>query len=223
MSLYRGNEETAKEEHEAGETETVNGDAEPSASNSSSFSKVGISILFDITPFVNPRLDYSFKNKDISGVLMLRERVDIFGQVRPMEPKEDVEALNIPARLIGVIKEEPVMRWLSGQEIWDKKFHRHAVNAVRKREQYEKKFSALMGRARAQGLELVSDLHRPAQYKPRRDSVTSTHSTSSVGEIIADRRYGTHYSFSFNVYHLICFCRTIRFSGRNAISKCNSG
>lgn len=59
VSLYRGNEETAKEEHEAGKTETVNGNPEPSASNSSSFCKVEIFIAFDITPLVNPRLDCS--------------------------------------------------------------------------------------------------------------------------------------------------------------------
>ena len=121
---------------------------------------------------------------------MLRERVDIFGQIRPMEPKEDIQALNIPTRLIGIIKEEPVKRWLSGQELWDKKFHRHAVHAVRQREHYEKKFSALMDRARSQGLELTSDSHSPARYRRRRSSLTSVHSKSSIGEIIPDRRYG---------------------------------
>ena len=48
---------------------------------------------------------------------MIRERVDIHGVVRPMEPKEEIEALNIPPQEIGIIKEAPVMRWLAGQEL----------------------------------------------------------------------------------------------------------
>ena len=90
---------------------------------------------------------------------MLRERVDIFGQVRPMEPKEQIDALNIPPRQIGIIKEEPVRRWMTGQHLWDKKFHRYAVRSIRKREHYEKKYDAIIEKAREQGIEIVEDLN----------------------------------------------------------------
>lgn len=144
---------------------------------------------------------------------MLRERVDIFGQVRPMEPQSEIEALQIPPRLIGIIKEEPVKRWASGQEEWDKKFRRQAAQAIRRRDHYHKKFDALMDRARAQGLELVHDAHLPAGYRQRRNSMASVHSRTSMGEIIAERRYG----MSFPV--VICYptlsnsFRTVRYRG----------
>lgn len=107
-----------------------------------------------------------------------------------MEPESEIEALSIPPRLIGIIKEDPVKRWLSGQEEWDKKFHKQAVQAIRQRDHYHKKFDTLLERARAQGLELVHDAHHPSGYRRRRDSMASVHSTTSAGEIAPDRRYG---------------------------------
>lgn len=129
--------------------------------------------------------------KGILGVVMLRERVDVFGQVRPMEPEEDIQALNIPARLIGIIKEEPVKRWLTGQELWDKRFHKAALQTIQQREHYEKKYATLLETARSQGLELVGDHQRPSEYRRRRASTMSNESMLSTnGEVVQDRRYG---------------------------------
>lgn len=128
---------------------------------------------------------------------MLRERVDIFGRVRPMEPKEQIDALNISPRSIGVIKEEPVKRWLAGQKIWDERFHRQALHAVHKRQDYEKKYAASVEQARTRGLELVCEKSRPAAYSQRRVSrlsrmsTVSTDSAVSTGDIVLDKRYGT--------------------------------
>ena len=123
-------------------------------------------------------------------MIMLRERVDILGQVRPMEPKEEIEALKVPARLIGIIKEGPVKRWLTGQELWDKRFHKAALHTIQQREHYEKKYATVVEKARSQGLELVSDHHRPAEHRPRRASTMSNGTMFSTGEVDNDRRYG---------------------------------
>lgn len=113
---------------------------------------------------------------------MIRERVDIYGKVRPMEPKEDIEALHMPSRQIGIIKEEPVRRWMTGQDLWDKKFQRQGVHVQHRKEHYRKKFATMFERARERGLELHSDSKRPAAYR--------TLSTASQGEIMSDRRWG---------------------------------
>lgn len=53
---------------------------------------------------------------------MIRERVDVFGRVRPLEPESDLPALSIDHKTVGVIKEGPVRRWVQGKQIWDHKF-----------------------------------------------------------------------------------------------------
>ncbi|KAH9942586.1 alpha/beta-hydrolase [Amylocystis lapponica] len=83
--------------------------------------------------------------KDISRVILIRERVDVFGHVRPMEPKEELEALCMPPGEIGIIKEAPVKRWLAGQEMWDKKFKYAAQDAMKRRRRYEEKAARLCG------------------------------------------------------------------------------
>lgn len=154
---------------------------------------------------------------------MIRERVNVFGQVRHMEPKEEIEALNIPARHVGIIKEEPVKRWLEGQEEWDKKYRKYALQAIHDREHYEKKFSALIDRARAQGLELVHDERQgPSQYRARRASTVSQHSMISLGEVVSDRRYGKiHHRPRYPVFMFLR--RSVRLGGRDAAPKCYCG
>ena len=121
---------------------------------------------------------------------MIRERVDVFGHVRPMEPKERVEALSIPSRQIGIIKEEPVQRWSKGQELWDKRYAHNALKVEKRRKHYLHKYDTLMARARSQGLELHKDTRRAGPSVYRRASVISRRSVISVGEIMMDRRWG---------------------------------
>lgn len=214
VHLYKENEELAKQEAEAntagvqehmdtvqeGESERADGHAQASPEGSDVTRVEDEAFngkVKDPAPEVKPRITCigttltMSQVKDMPGVTMLRERVDIFGQVRPMEPEEELEALNIPARLIGIIKEEPVKRWLTGQELWDKRFHKAGLHAIQQRDHYEKKYAAIIEKARAQGLELVSDHHRPAEYRrPRRVSTMSIESTFSTGEVVPEKRYG---------------------------------
>jgi hypothetical protein len=118
---------------------------------------------------------------------MIRERVNIFGAVRPMEPEDQIEVLSIPPEEIGVIKEDPVRRWLTGQELWDKKFERQAHHVERKRKHYEKRFETTIERAREHGLQLHRDSDRP-DFGRR----ATTLSFGSQGDIMHTRRWGTN-------------------------------
>ncbi|KAH8106038.1 alpha/beta-hydrolase [Cristinia sonorae] len=126
----------------------------------------------------------SSSHQDIPGVSMIRERVDIFGRVRPMEPRGDVQALQIPPGQIGLIKEAPVRRWLAGQEIWDVKFKRSAMKVALKRKHYEEKAARLLNHAREQGLILSHD-HHPHPYHS--NSTASINGTHDIGH---ERRWG---------------------------------
>ena len=55
---------------------------------------------------------------------MIRERVSTTGVCRPLERASELAALNLPPDEIGVIKEGQATRYLNGQHLWDKKFHR---------------------------------------------------------------------------------------------------
>ena len=83
---------------------------------------------------------------------MLRERVDIRGQVRPMEPVEEILALHIPPSQIGLIREPPVRRWLHGQSVWDEQFKRRAKKVFEKRKKFEEKAKEIIRHATQQGL-----------------------------------------------------------------------
>lgn len=66
---------------------------------------------------------------------MIRERVSTIGVCRPLEPPSDLSALQMPEDEVGVIKEGQAMRYLNGQKLWDKKFHRaaHSVEKHRRK------------------------------------------------------------------------------------------
>ncbi len=123
--------------------------------------------------------------QDIPAVLMIRERVDVMGNVRPMEPAEEIEALNIPPQQIGVIKELPVRRWLEGQEEWDRKYKRTAERVIRKRKHYEAKAQRLLDHARQQG-----GIHNELTPQTSRVSIPDGASRLSAGEIQPERRWG---------------------------------
>lgn len=116
---------------------------------------------------------------------MIRERVNVFGHVRPMEPKEQLEVLQIPPGEIGLIKEAPVKRWATGQELWDKKFRRTALKVAMKRKHYEDKAARLLKNAREQGLELKHET-RPGPSRSK-----STASINPKHDLEHERRWGT--------------------------------
>lgn len=83
---------------------------------------------------------------------MLRERVDVHGRIRPMEPIEEIPSLRIPSSQIGLIKEAPVRRWLHGQTIRDKEFKRQSKKVYEKRKKFEEKAEQIIRDATLQGL-----------------------------------------------------------------------
>ncbi|KAK7695761.1 hypothetical protein QCA50_000398 [Cerrena zonata] len=125
---------------------------------------------------------------DIPLVSMIRERVDIFGQVRVMEDEDEIPCLRIPIGELGLIKEEPVRRWLGGQEEWDKIYHHSAVKAERKREHYKKKAENLIQKARKNGLTLDQEVDNNTGSGSV--SISATLSRTSVGEVESERRWG---------------------------------
>lgn len=113
---------------------------------------------------------------------MLRERIDIHGHARPMEPEDQIPALQIRPSEIGLIKEAPTMRWLQGQEEWDKKYRRSAKAAIKQRKKLEVKSEEILAHARAQGLLLVGD------SEPQVADVRQSRLTDRA--IQPDRRWG---------------------------------
>lgn len=119
---------------------------------------------------------------------MIRERVDIHGNVRPMEPMEELPVLKIRPQEVGIIKEGPLNKWWSGQKECDKKYRRDAERAQKKRRVNEEKAKRLIRDARDQGLLLV---HEGARPQPTRlTSNMSTMTMRLVGKIDSDRRWG---------------------------------
>lgn len=53
---------------------------------------------------------------------MIRERISTRGLRRPLEDEKDIPALHVPQEEIGMIKELPAKRYLTGQALWDKKY-----------------------------------------------------------------------------------------------------
>lgn len=103
-----------------------------------------------------------------------------------MESKEDIPALHVNPHEIGLIKEEPCMRWAKGQDIWDNKFKSSAVKANLKRDKIKVKAERMISNARDQGLRLTSELHGE---EPERQTVSRSEEKAD-GTIQVDRRYG---------------------------------
>jgi len=55
---------------------------------------------------------------------MIRERVSTHGAIRPLEPETELPAMKVPSELIGTLSELTIRRYVTGKEIFDKKFAR---------------------------------------------------------------------------------------------------
>ncbi|KAJ7129477.1 Alpha/Beta hydrolase protein [Mycena epipterygia] len=124
----------------------------------------------------------SLKNADDGR--MIRERVDIEGIPRPMEPRESMSVLGLKPSQIGIIKEAPTIKWLKGQEEWDKKYKKNAERAIKQRQTNSEKAKRLIANAKDQGLLLVSE------GGPDLTPVVSTSAHATDGVIQKDRRWG---------------------------------
>lgn len=112
--------------------------------------------------------------------------MDIRGNVRSMEPADEMAVLKLRPPEVGLLREDPLHKWLSGQEKYDRKFHRAGKRALRRRIVYQAKAAEMLERAREQGFELVRESACPSQS--RHMSIMSV--TSSAARIEDDRRWG---------------------------------
>lgn len=64
---------------------------------------------------------------------MIRQRIDRHGRIFDLPPASDFLALNMKPEDIGVIKQEPVRRWMAAKEKWDTKFAAAKREVQRKR------------------------------------------------------------------------------------------
>lgn len=121
---------------------------------------------------------------------MLRERLDVHGLARPMEPRDEIPALQIPPDQIGQIKEAPAMRWLRGQEEWDRRYRKRAKRILKKRKTLVKKAERIIKHALDQGL--VHEAFPESLVENPVEKVTgrAVKRKTSIGEIQADRRWG---------------------------------
>ncbi|KAH0587778.1 hypothetical protein H2248_006536 [Termitomyces sp. 'cryptogamus'] len=117
---------------------------------------------------------------DISNLSMIRERVDIRGITRHMEPPKEIKALQIRPEKVGIIKEGPIRRWFEGQQKWDTRFEHAAKRAIKRRTKIEASASVMLDNARVQGL-LVGG------PPPLRQSSLPEHKTHGIQD---DRRWG---------------------------------
>ncbi|KDN37665.1 alpha/beta-hydrolase [Tilletiaria anomala UBC 951] len=104
---------------------------------------------------------------------MIRERVDIRGKIRPMEPEEHFAALQLPPDEIGIIKEGPAVRYMTGQRLWAKKFKSEAKRVAKRKAQNEAKALCILRRAAQRGL-LNTPNHGVAKYTTAGRTVTWT-------------------------------------------------
>ncbi|KAJ7178959.1 Alpha/Beta hydrolase protein [Mycena filopes] len=136
---------------DAAESSRPNGDAEskpvPHDSSGSDDAKVKVA-TGEAVEKVTETTAISDTPEDIR---MIRERVDIEGAPRPMEPQEEMSVLQLKSSQIGIIKEAPTIKWLKGQEEWDKKYKTSAEKAVRQRLKLTERAKKIIANAREPG------------------------------------------------------------------------
>ncbi|KAI5124948.1 hypothetical protein M0805_007375 [Coniferiporia weirii] len=144
-----------------------------------SLSKLGPSAGLEIEGSQLPHRD----GEDLfSNLIMIRQRVDIYGHVRQMERREDIPCLQMPANDIGLLKEVPARRWLTGQQIWDERFKDTAKKVGKGRRKNEEKYQKVIVRARQLGLVHVDEGFAHTGLGEERDEAD--------GKIQGDRRWG---------------------------------
>ncbi|KAJ3972558.1 hypothetical protein EV361DRAFT_904837 [Lentinula raphanica] len=142
------------------------------------------------TAIQGARLETLNARKD-GKFILVRERVDIRGVTRDMEPRNDILCLQLMPSQVGLIKEAPCTRWNAGQTKWDAKFSYEAKRALRHREKIERKIQTLLQNARDQGLLLVGESDTGDSAQARNASTErSTSANPKDCTIREDRRYG---------------------------------
>ncbi|CAA7260033.1 unnamed protein product [Cyclocybe aegerita] len=127
---------------------------------------------------------------DSRGMHMRRERVDLCGKVRPLEPREALQALKMKPSQVGLLTEAPALRWLEGQTKWDKRFAQRTEKVLKKQAKYETKAKRLIQHALDQGL-----IHDTVRVDTKGDEqaiygVSTRRRKISLGKIQPERRWG---------------------------------
>ncbi|KAH9482748.1 AB hydrolase superfamily protein C4A8.06c [Psilocybe cubensis] len=129
-------------------------------------------------------------NQDIPGLLMIRERVDIYGKVRPMEPRDKLAALQLAASEIGLLKEAPALRWAAGQDEWDRVYSKQAERVLKQKSRHEEKARHMLQRALQQGFVHSSHGQPNSEAGVVMEQEKKVRRRTSVGKIQPDRRWG---------------------------------
>lgn len=114
---------------------------------------------------------------------MIRERVNVHGRVRQMEPMEDIPCLQIPSDQTGLLREAPARRWLSGQEAWDRRYKSAAKRVEVGRRKNVQKYDSILERAKELGF-----VHTPNARRPTHENSNEDAEKDDV--IQKDRRWG---------------------------------
>lgn len=117
---------------------------------------------------------------------MIRERVDLEGTVRLMEPPEEIPVLQIKPAEICLIKEGPTLRWNEGQQMWDKRFAKRTARILKKKAKHTAEAERVIKNALDQGL--IHKLEENHLDKPT--ATEKGHRRTGSGVIQIDRRWG---------------------------------
>lgn len=127
---------------------------------------------------------------------MVRERVNVHGHSRPMEPADEMPALKLETSQLGILKEAPAMKWKVGQDKWDLRYKKAAISAMKKRHKLETKAQRLIKHAYKQGLVHTSGVKSEVAFT-QPEIVTGPSAPepkvmrrTSVGKIQNERRWG---------------------------------
>ena len=102
-----------------------------------------------------------------------------------MEDKKEIPCLRLEADEIGLLREAPARRWLTGQEEWDKRFGNVAKNVEKRRRKAIEKYDKTLARARELGL-----VHSPGLENASVPADDTTVENEGDGEIQKGRRWG---------------------------------
>ena len=100
-----------------------------------------------------------------------------------MESIEELACLKISPEKIGLLREAPARRWLTGQDIWDRRYKAVAKRVERRRKKNIEKYESTLERAKELGF-----IHRPIVRKPTHETLNGEEQKDEV--IQKDRRWG---------------------------------
>lgn len=122
---------------------------------------------------------------ELSRVVMIRQRVDLRGRVRQMEDRKDIPCLRLSANEIGLLREAPARRWLTGQQEWDQRFKDVAKKVEKRHKKYRHRIEKTLARAQELGLVRV-----PVSDSASITSASTIEGNDEDGRIQKRRRWG---------------------------------